>query len=115
MHRVIRSGEIPPTPGGTIRFEGESYGSGVSFFLVNNKPGTGPALHKHPCSETWIVRNGKARITADDQDIDVGPGDIIVVTPETPHKFKNIGTERLDIICIHASPQMIQEMLEEGS
>jgi len=37
----------------------------------------------------------------------------VVVDPETPHKFKNIGAERLDIICIHASPRMIQEALEE--
>jgi hypothetical protein len=73
MHRVIRSGEIEPSPGGTVTFEGEPYGSGVSFFLVNNEPGTGPDLHK----------------------------------------FKNIGTERLDIICIHASPRMIQVSLEE--
>jgi mannose-6-phosphate isomerase-like protein (cupin superfamily) len=112
MYKVIRSGEPLPTLGGTVRFEGELYGAGVSFFLVNNQPGTGPDLHKHPYSETWIVRSGNARITAEDQDIEVGPGDIIVVTPETPHKFKNIGTERLDIICIHASPRFIQVMLD---
>lgn len=112
MYNVIRSGELPPSPGGTVTFEGEGYGSGVSFFLVNNVPGAGPDLHKHPYSETWIVRSGKARITADGTDIEAGPGDIVVVTPETPHKFKNIGTERLDIICIHASPRMIQEALE---
>ena len=113
MHSYIRSGELPPTPGGTISFEGETYGSGVSFFLVNNEPGTGPDLHKHPYSETWIVRGGSARITADDENIEVGPGDIIVVGAETPHKFKNIGTGRLDIICIHDSPVFIQEWLEE--
>ena len=113
MYRVIRSGEIQPSRGGTVKFEGESFGSGVSFFLVNNLPGMGPDLHKHPYSETWIVRNGKARFTADGQDIETGPGDILVVGPETPHKFKNIGSDRLDIICIHSSSQMIQEELEE--
>ena len=112
MYNVIRSGELLPSPGGTIRFEGEGYGSEVSFFLVNNEPGAGPDLHKHPYSETWIVRAGKARITADGLDIEAGPGDIIVVTSETPHKFKNVGAERLDIICIHASPWIIQEALE---
>jgi mannose-6-phosphate isomerase-like protein (cupin superfamily) len=90
MYRVIRSGELQPTPGGTVRFEGESYGSGVSFFLVNNKPSTGPDLHKHPYSETWIVRSGNARITADGEDIEVGPGDIIVVTPETLTSLKTL-------------------------
>lgn len=113
MYRVIPSGELRPSPGGTITLEGEPYGSGVSFFLVNNEPGMGPDLHKHPYSETWIVRSGKARITADGEDIEASPGDIVVVSPETPHKFKNIGTNRLDIICIHSSPWLIQKELEE--
>jgi hypothetical protein len=91
---VIRSGELLPSPGGTIRFEGESYGSGISFFHVHNQPGEGPDLHRHPYSETWIL------------------GDIIVVTPNTPHKFKNSGSQRLDILCIHDSPQIVQEDLE---
>jgi len=51
--------------------------------------------------------------TADGQEIEAGPGDIVVVTPETPHKFKNIGTDRLEIICIHSAPRMIQVELEE--
>lgn len=112
MYRVIRSGEIPPSPGGTITFEGEGYGSGISFFWVNNVPGAGPVLHKHPYTETWIVRSGKAHFTAGEETLEAGPGDIMVVPPETPHKFKNIGTERLEIICIHASPVFIQEDLE---
>ena len=113
MHSVLRSNEQQQSPGGTVTFEGEPFGSAVSFFLVDNAPGEGPDLHRHPYSETWIVRSGKARITADGEDLEVGPGDIIAVTPETPHKFKNIGTERLDIICVHASPRIIQQELEE--
>jgi mannose-6-phosphate isomerase-like protein (cupin superfamily) len=113
MHQVIRDGEIERSAGGTLTFQGEPYGSGVSFFLVYNEPGLGPDLHRHPYSETWIVRSGKARFTADGQDIEAGPGDILVVGAETPHKFKNVGAERLDVICIHASPVMIQENLEE--
>ena len=112
MHNVVRAGELPPSPGGTVTFEGEPYGSGVSFFLVNNVPGAGPDLHKHPYTETWIVRSGKARFTADGQDVEAGPGDIVVVGAETPHKFKNVGTERLEIVCIHSAPRMIQTDLE---
>lgn len=113
MHRAIRAGELPPSPGGTVTFEGEPHGSGVSFFLVSNEPGKGPDLHRHPYSETWIVRSGMARFTADGEEIDAEAGDIVVVGPETPHKFKNVGEGRLDVICIHASPRMIQESLEE--
>jgi len=112
MHKVIRSGELQPSPGGTITFEGEPHASGVSFFLVNSEPGAGPDLHRHPYSETWIVRGGRALFTADGEELETGPGDIIVVSTETPHKFKSLGPERLDIVCIHASPTMIQENLE---
>jgi len=114
VYALIRSSDLPPSGRGTVKFEGEPHGSEISFFLVNNLPGEGPDLHKHPYSETWIVRSGTARMTADGKDVDVGPGDVMVVGPETPHKFKNTGTgdERLEIFCIHASPRMIQVELE---
>lgn len=112
MHTIIRSGEIQPTPGGTIRFEGAPHGSGVSLFLVNNEPGAGALLHRHPYPETWIVRSGRAKFTADGEDIEAGPGDILVVGPNTPHKFKNTGDGKLELTCIHASPTNIQENLE---
>ncbi len=113
MHTVVRSGELEPSAGGTVTFEGEPHGSGVSFFLVNNEPGAGPGLHRHPYAETWIVRAGKARFRAGEGELEAGPGDIVVVGAETPHKFENIGPDRLDIVCIHASPRIVQESLEE--
>ena len=112
MHSIIRPDEQERTPTGTVRWEGETSGSGVSLFLVHNQPGEGPDLHRHPYSETWIVRGGRALFTADGQELEAGPGDIIVVTTETPHMFKSLGPERLDMICIHDSPTMIQENLE---
>ena len=41
-----------------------------------------------------------------------GPGDIVVVGPETPHCFRNVGDGQLDIICIHANDRMIQEWVK---
>ena len=114
MYKVIRSGELKPSMGGTITFEGEPHGGGVSFFLMDTAPGAGPDLHVHPYSETWIVRAGKARFTVDGEEIEAGPGDILVAGPHTPHGFKNAGSERLDILCIHASPRIIQEWLTVG-
>jgi mannose-6-phosphate isomerase-like protein (cupin superfamily) len=111
LYRVIPAGEIQPSLGGTITFEGEPYGSGVSCFLIDNDPGQGPGLHRHPYPETWIVRSGRVRFTADDDEIEAGPGDIAVVGPETPHAFKNVGDGKLEMVCIHASPRIIQENL----
>ena len=108
MYSVIRAGEIEPGPGGTVTFEGEPYGSGVSLFLANIPPGAGPGLHTHPYYETWIVREGKVLFRADGEEVEAGPGDIAVVGPETPHGFTNVGTGPLEMTCIHASPRMIQ-------
>ena len=104
----MRSRRAPAGPS----FEGEHDGSGFSFFLVDNQPGDGPDLHKHPYSETWIVRSGRARFTADGEDIEAGPGDLLIVGLETPHKFKNAGAEKLNVTCIHASPRIRHHCVE---
>ncbi len=70
-------------------------------------------MHRHPYAETWIVLSGESVITANGVDIDAREGDIVVVEPKTPHKFHNVGSGRLKIMCIHDSPQFVQEWLEE--
>ncbi len=104
MHSVIRSNELEPSAGGTITWEGESYGSGVSFFLVINEPGAGPDLHLHPYSETWIVRSGRVRFTASGEELEAGPGDIVALDdPAETRDYWAIdpGTR---IVCFGAAP-----------
>ena len=113
MYSVLRASEQTRAANRTLRFEGEAYGSGVSMFLVDNEPGEGPGLHVHPYSETWVVRSGRAQFTAEGEDLEAGPGDILVVGANTPHKFENLGPGRLDLVCVHDSPTIIQEDLEE--
>jgi len=115
VHSVLRASEQARAANRTLRFEGEDHGSGVSMFLVDNEPGEGPGLHRHPYSETWLVRSGRVRFTADGQDVEAGDGDILVVGPDTPHKFVNLGPGRLDLVCVHDSPRIIQEELEAGA
>ena len=50
MVSIIRAVELPPSPGGTVKFEGEAYGGEISAFLVNNEPGKGPLPHAGACS-----------------------------------------------------------------
>jgi mannose-6-phosphate isomerase-like protein (cupin superfamily) len=112
MYKLIPSAELKPSLRGTVRFEGEPHGSGVSFFLVHYGSGDGVNLHRHPYPETWIVRSGRGRFTAGEAEIEAGAGDVVVVGAEVPHKFKNPSSERLEVTCIHPSPQIIQEDLE---
>jgi mannose-6-phosphate isomerase-like protein (cupin superfamily) len=113
MFKVVHTRDLMAHGSRTAKFEGEPYGAGVSFFLVDNDPGQGPGLHRHPYDETWVVLSGSAVITADGVDIEARKGDIVVVTTETPHKFRNTGTDRLEIMCIHAAPRIIQEWLDD--
>ena len=79
--------------------------------LMDAEPGQGPALHIHPYPETWIVHSGEAEFTVGEQKIMGKAGDIIVVDPETPHRFVNTGTSRLQMTCIHASDRVVQTWL----
>ncbi len=111
-YSVIRRTEPRPGQSRTLRFEGEAHGSGVSFFLVDNDPGQGPAMHVHPYSETWIIREGEAEFTVGDDKMRASAGDIVVVGAETPHGFRNVGSGRLEIVCIHASERIVQRWLD---
>ena len=114
----MTSSPIPPSElvvgaSRTLRFEGEQHGSGGSFFYVDNDPGMGPGLHRHPYTETWIVIEGEATIRMGDETVVAHAGDTAVVAADTWHGFTNTGTGRLRIVCIHASPVMIQENLDQ--
>ncbi|WP_182112205.1 MULTISPECIES: cupin domain-containing protein [unclassified Actinotalea] len=108
----VTAAELRAGGGRTARFEGEPYGSGVSFFLVDVDPGQGPPLHRHPYTETWVVHEGEATVTADGQEHHASGGDILVVGAGTAHKFLATGTGALRMTCIHAAPRMQQENLE---
>jgi len=112
MVHVLRGADRPPSASRTIRFEGDQYGAGISFFAVDTEPGKGPALHVHPYPETWIVKSGKARVLAGDESFEVGPNDIAIVPGGVPHKFTNIGPGQLEMVCIHAAGTMVQQDLE---
>lgn len=98
----------------TLRFEGASHGSNVSFFLVTSDPGQGPGLHRHPYDETWSVLEGEATIVVGDRTFVARAGDTAVAPADTWHRFTNTGTGTLRIVCIHASAVMIQENASEG-
>lgn len=112
MLNKVKGAELLIGAGRTIKFEGEGFGSGVSFFLVSNDPGQGPGLHRHPYSETWVVLEGEAIVTADGEDVAATVGDILVVEAGTAHRFRATGEVTLRMMCIHASPRFQQENLE---
>jgi quercetin dioxygenase-like cupin family protein len=96
-------------------FQGGAYGSDVSFILVDAAPSEGPALHRHPYSETFAVQAGRGRFEVGGRAIEAEAGDVLVVPPETAHGFRALGPERLRLIAIHAAPRFDTTWLERES
>ena len=113
MFHILKPGDQRKGTIAKVEFEGEPYGAGVSFFLGNIPPGKGPALHKHPYSETCIVLSGQAAMVVDGKEVIAGAGDVVVIGPATPHRFTAIGDQRLDSVCVHASDRFIIEWLRD--
>ena len=75
-------------------FEGGKHGPcTVSFFLVNNRPGEGPNLHRHAYDETFIICEGHYDFRLDGKLLKLGPGDVVFVPRGTPHGFASTGPE----------------------
>lgn len=105
---ALRTGESR-----TRRFVGRQHGADVSYFFVDNDPGQGPGLHRHPYTETWVVLEGVADITVGDRMLRAVAGDTATAPVWTWHRFVNAGEGRLRILCMHASPLIIQEWWDD--
>jgi mannose-6-phosphate isomerase-like protein (cupin superfamily) len=96
----------------TGQFEGRDHGGSVSVILVDtDQPGAGPRLHRHPYDETFVLHTGEAEFTVGDRKLVARGGQVVVVPPNIPHKFANVGG-RLVMTNIHAGDEFVTEWLE---
>ena len=107
MLQVLRRADQRKGTIASVEFEGGLYGAGISFFVGNVPPGTGPRPHCHPYPEVCVVRSGQAEVIVDGKAVVAGPGDIVIVGPGACHRLTAIGQEPLDMIAIHASERFI--------
>lgn len=90
----------------------EAGGVNASLIFIDNRPGEGPRLHRHPYHEIFIVLEGLSTFTVGSVTVDAGADQIVVVGPGVAHKFVNSGTGRLRQVDIHANSKFITEWLE---
>nr|WP_249159290.1 cupin domain-containing protein [Bradyrhizobium tropiciagri] len=91
--------------------EGRVTGSGSSVIVVDMPPGPGPALHRHPYAETFVLLEGRARFTIEGRQIEAVAGSVVVAPANAAHTFENPGPGRLLQVDIHASDRFITEWL----
>ena len=93
-------------------FEGRRAGAGISMFVVRTPPGRYVPLHVHPYPETFLLLEGRGRWTAGDDVVEMEAESMLVVPPETPHGFRNVGDVPLLVVSVHESPDMQQTWLD---
>ena len=79
--------------------------------IVDAPPGRGPSLHKHPYAKILIVQDGEGTFIVGDEQREAGPGEVLIVPPDTPHAFTNTGRAPLRQIDIHLSRSFQTEWL----
>jgi mannose-6-phosphate isomerase-like protein (cupin superfamily) len=90
---------------------GAEHGLGITLLFVDAEPGGGPALHRHPYDEVFVVQEGQATFTVAGKTIEAGPGDILVAHANEAHAFVNSGTGPLRQVDIHLSATFSTEWL----
>jgi mannose-6-phosphate isomerase-like protein (cupin superfamily) len=93
-------------------FEGHRRaGVDISMFVVRTPPGRAVELHVHPYAETFLLLEGRGRWTRGDDVVELEPEQMIVVPPDTPHGFRNIGDRPLLVVSVHERGTLRQTFL----
>jgi quercetin dioxygenase-like cupin family protein len=106
----IRIADLPSAPV-AARFEGRDHGARVSFFVAEFQPGGGPAAHRHPYEETFVVQEGSVVFEVDGETLEARGGEIVVVPAGSVHRFSASGEGTLRFVSIHPVPAMEQEFV----
>ena len=88
-------------------------GVDISMFVTRTPPGRAVELHVHPYAETFLLLEGRGRWTRGEDVVELEPEDMIVVPPDTPHGFRNVGDVPLLVVSVHERGTLRQTWLGE--
>jgi quercetin dioxygenase-like cupin family protein len=115
---MIRTGDTieNPVTGERITFLATSRdtdGDAVVIETVVQPDGFVAAAHVHPSqSERFAVAEGTLGLKVGGKKLTLGPGDVAVVEPGTPHKFWNAGDEPVRFVCEVRPALQFESLLE---
>jgi mannose-6-phosphate isomerase-like protein (cupin superfamily) len=108
MSVLIDRDDLPHTAS-AHEFVRASYDVPVSLILVHTAPCGGPALHRHPYAEVFVIEQGQATIQVDDQLVEAHGGQIAVAPANSLHGFTNSGSGELRLTAIHCAARFDTE------
>jgi mannose-6-phosphate isomerase-like protein (cupin superfamily) len=83
-----------------------------SLILVDAPTRAGPAVHRHPYAEVFVLVEGEGTFRLGDDEVTVRAGQLTIAQPGVAHSFTNAGSGRLKVIAIHGASQFDTEWLE---
>ncbi|MGZ4271627.1 MAG: cupin domain-containing protein [Solirubrobacteraceae bacterium] len=86
-------------------------GVDVSIFVTRTPPGRAVELHVHPYAETFLLLAGRGRWTRGEETVELAPEGMLVVPPDTPHGFRNVGDVPLLVVSVHERGTLRQTWL----
>jgi mannose-1-phosphate guanylyltransferase/mannose-6-phosphate isomerase len=80
-------------------FEGIKQGPGYQVKVLTVNPGAGISLQYHnQRAEHWVVVSGHARVTRDDDVLDLSPNESTYIPLRAVHRLENPGSEPLQVV-----------------
>ena len=95
---VVRGNELQfiETPGGNSGSGVATSSRGAAEVSVIRQrqqvDGTSPP-HTHDREEVMVLLSGKVTVSTSEKSVALGPGDAVIVPPQTPHRVENTGSQ----------------------
>lgn len=89
-------------------------GAHSQLVVMDVPPGgeVGQENHEH-VEQTLFFLSGTGKAILNGEEMPIGPGDVVVVTPGTTHNFVNTGEESLKIYTVYAPPNHLDGRIHE--
>jgi quercetin dioxygenase-like cupin family protein len=113
---VVKGVDVPAydlESGGRLQLlDGAEHGFGDVSIIVSEYPAGGGAdiKHRHPHISSIVITAGQGRFVVNDETLDAGVGDIVVVPANAWHSFTNTGDDVLRIVGVHDASRHAVEL-----
>jgi len=98
----------------TITVSGEATGGRFCLIDMHIPPGGGPPPHRHDFEETFILLKGEMEATFRGQKTTVKAGETVHIPANAPHRFANVSSEPVRMLCICSPAGQDRFFMEVG-
>jgi quercetin dioxygenase-like cupin family protein len=98
----------------TITVTGEDTAGRFCVIDMHIPPGGGPPLHRHDFEETFVLLEGEMEATFRGERSTIRAGETVTIPANAPHRFKNVSSQPVRLICICSPAGQEKFFMEVG-